>query len=132
MDKILAPIKQRILKVIEFKGLEKKKFFEEMNVSASNFRSKSLHSEVGGELLAKISSLYPDINIEWLITGKGEMLLSEEENEVFQTVGEEQHEYNTDQNENEVNVKIILEVNGNTKERILKLLGSNPDLDFLK
>lgn len=75
MDKILAPIKQRILKYLEYKEVEKKKFFDKINVSASNFRSKSLYSEVGGDVIAKISSLYPEISPNWLLTGKGSMLI---------------------------------------------------------
>jgi|SRR5690554_4384537 len=130
-DKI-TNIKERILEIPTVKGISKEKFFEKIGMSYGSFKGKSKKTPINSNALADIITNYPDINIEWLITGKGEMLLSEKENEVFQTLGEEQHEYNADQNENEVNVKIILEVNGNTKERILKLLGSNPDLDFLK
>lgn len=74
MDKILAPIKQRIIQFIDFKGFEKKYFFELHDISASNFRSQSLKSEVGGDVIAKISSHYPELNPEWLITGKGNMI----------------------------------------------------------
>lgn len=81
MDKILAPIKQRILKYIDIKGIEKKKFFDSISVAASNFRSKSLYSEVGGDVIAKISSKYPDINPQWLLTGKGEMLIDLEQSD---------------------------------------------------
>ncbi|MGV0980454.1 helix-turn-helix domain-containing protein [Empedobacter falsenii] len=73
MDKILAPIKQRIIQLIELKELEKNKFYKELGVSGSNFRSQSLFSEVGGEVIAKILAKFPDINAEWLITGKGSM-----------------------------------------------------------
>lgn len=75
MDKILAPIKQRILQFIDFKGFDKGKFFSELGVAASNFRSKSLYSEVGAELVAKISSVYPELNLYWLINGSGEMII---------------------------------------------------------
>jgi len=74
MDKISAPIKNRILQFINNKGFEKKKFFEELEVSASNFRGTSLKSEVGGDVIAKISSSYPEINLNWLISGKGIMI----------------------------------------------------------
>lgn len=77
MDKILAPIKQRIIQFIDFKGFEKKNFFENLEISASNFRSQSLFSEVGGDVIAKISSAYPEINTEWLLIGKGPMLRDE-------------------------------------------------------
>ncbi|MCZ4693902.1 helix-turn-helix transcriptional regulator [Ancylomarina euxinus] len=79
MDKILAPIKGRILEFAEEQQITKKLFFEKLNVSASNFRSQSLKSEVGSDVLAKISSTFPNINLVWLLTGKGEMLLSGEE-----------------------------------------------------
>lgn len=77
MDKILAPIKGRILQLIDYKGVDKIKFLEKNKLSASNYRSKSLYSEVGGDVIAKISSLFPDINVHWLVTGEGKMLLSD-------------------------------------------------------
>jgi len=76
MDENSAPIKQRILEYIEYKGLKKGEFFAQINVSPSNFRSKSLKSEVGGEVIAKILSLYEEINPLWLLNGKGSMLYS--------------------------------------------------------
>lgn len=79
MDKIFAPIKQRILQFIEYKGINKKIFFEEIDISSSNFRSKSLYSEVGGDVIAKISSKFKDVNINWLISGDGEMIISEKQ-----------------------------------------------------
>ncbi len=79
MDKILAPIKQRIIQFIENNGIERKTFFEKIDVAASNFRSQSLKSEIGSDIVAKISSLYPNLNLDWLINGNGEMLKSEAE-----------------------------------------------------
>lgn len=73
MDKILAPIKARIIQFAEIKKITKKDFFEELGVSASNFRSSGLKSEVGGDVIAKILAQYPEINPQWLITGDGEM-----------------------------------------------------------
>lgn len=74
MDKILAPIKQRIIEYIEFKGFEKIKYFESLGVSASNFRSSSLKSEAGGDVIAKILSLNNDLSADWLLMGKDPML----------------------------------------------------------
>lgn len=79
MDKILAPIKQRIIQFIENNEIERKTFFEKIDVAASNFRSKSLKSEIGSDVIAKISSLYPTLNLDWLINGKGEMFKNEAE-----------------------------------------------------
>lgn len=77
MSEILAPIKQRILQFIEYKGLKKGEFFSLIDVSPSNFRSKSLQSEVGGDVIAKISSYFPDVNLKWLLTGEGCIPLGE-------------------------------------------------------
>ncbi len=74
MDKILAPIKQRVLQIADLKYNKRKDFFEEIGVSASNFRSKSLYSELSGDIIAKILSQNKDLNPEWLLTGTGSML----------------------------------------------------------
>lgn len=74
MDKILAPIKRRIIEYIEFKRFDKIKYFENLGVSASNFRSSSLKSEAGGDVIAKILSLNDDLSAEWLLTGKAPMI----------------------------------------------------------
>ena len=78
MDKILAPIKQRLLQFVDYKQIERKNFFGELNVATSNFRGNALYSEVGGDVIAKILSSHPKLNAEWLLTGNGEMLKSEE------------------------------------------------------
>ena len=82
MDKILAPIKQRILQYVDFKQIERKSFFGDLNVATSNFRGSALYSEVGGDVIAKILSNYTELNAEWLLTGSGEMLKGEGAREV--------------------------------------------------
>ena len=78
MDKILAPIKQRILQYVDYKQIERKNFFGELNVAPSNFRGNALYSEVGGDVIAKILSNHSKLNAEWLLTGNGEMLKKQE------------------------------------------------------
>ena len=85
MDKILAPIKQRILQFVDYKQIERKNFFGELNVATSNFRGNALYSEVGGDVIAKILSNHPKLNAEWLLTGNGKMLKSEGATEVIKT-----------------------------------------------
>ncbi|MDN3675705.1 S24 family peptidase [Flavobacterium branchiarum] len=92
MDKISAPIKQRIIKYIEFKGFEKLKYFETLGVAASNFRSSSLKSEVGGELIAKILSLNSDLSPDWLLIGKEPMIKDKKD-----TLNEFQSTYDREQ-----------------------------------
>ncbi len=74
MDNISASIKNRILFFIENQQIKKADFFRKTDISASNFKGKGLHSELGGDKIAKFLSAYPDVSAEWLITGKGPML----------------------------------------------------------
>lgn len=76
MDKILSPIKNRVLQFVEYKKISKGKFFEAIGAAASNFRGSGLKSEIGGEAIAKILSLHKDLNPHWLLTGEGAMLVS--------------------------------------------------------
>lgn len=69
-----APIKQRILQVIDLKQDIKAKIFALLEVSKSNFSGKGLFSEVGADVVSKFLNVYPDVNPEWLLTGRGSML----------------------------------------------------------
>lgn len=73
MDKIFSPIKKRVIEYVEYKGITKESFYNESGVSASNFKGKGAESELGGDKIAKILSLYDDLNAEWLLTGNGDM-----------------------------------------------------------
>ncbi len=86
MDKILtmqeletkfSPIKSRIIQFIDYKGIKKSDFFKLTGISASNFKAKGAKSELGGEKIVKILSVFPELNPEWLVTGKGPMLRDE-------------------------------------------------------
>ncbi len=74
MDKILSPIKDRIDKYIKNQHLKKMDFFEKTGISPSNFKGEGSKSELGGDKIAKILSIYSDINPDWLLTGQGSML----------------------------------------------------------
>lgn len=69
-------IKDRIKEYISLKKITPAEF--ERNSSLSNGYMKNLKSSIGADKLNGIVSYYSDLNIDWLITGKGEMLKSEE------------------------------------------------------
>lgn len=81
MDKILAPIKSRIIQFIEHQGIKRDDFFNRVGIASSNFRGLGASSELGGDKIVKILTEYPDINSEWLLLGFGEMLKSNDKNE---------------------------------------------------
>lgn len=85
-DKILAPIKGRIVQFIENQKIEKKFFFENLEVASSNFRGQALYSEVSADIVAKILTLYPNSNAEWFLLGKGNMMKNEKKKELNQSI----------------------------------------------
>ncbi|WP_293918537.1 MULTISPECIES: hypothetical protein [unclassified Sphingobacterium] len=74
MDEILTNIKERILKVAEYKGIRKEKFIENLNQKYSNYRGNSKNSAPSSEVIAEISTKYPEISLRWLLTGTGKMV----------------------------------------------------------
>jgi len=70
-DKIFSQIKQRVIQYLKIKGITQEKFFQETGISASNFKGSGAKSELGGEKIVSILTLYKDLSPEWLITGKG-------------------------------------------------------------
>lgn len=63
----------RLRKYLEYKGISKYEFHKK-----NNFSNGFLDTDraIGTDKCAKILEHYPDINPEWLLTGKGEMLKS--------------------------------------------------------
>ena len=67
-------IRDRILKYIEYKGISKYRFCQDVGLS-NGFLDKK--GNVGSDKCEKICYQYPDISLEWLLTGHGEMLKSD-------------------------------------------------------
>lgn len=75
----MANIKERILQFLELKGVVVSKFFPEIGISYSGFKGPQLHSSPSSAVLAKIKSRFPDLNIDWLLSGEGNMLVQQHE-----------------------------------------------------
>ena len=66
---------ERIYQISDFKGDSIYKISKEIDVSNGYFaKTRAKNGSVGGDIIEKIVSYYDDLNVEWLITGKGEML----------------------------------------------------------
>ncbi|WP_286768148.1 MULTISPECIES: S24 family peptidase [Sphingobacterium] len=74
MDEISTSIKDRILQIADIKGISKEKFIENLNQKYSNYRGVSKKSAPSAEVIAEISTKYPDVSIEWVLTGRGQKL----------------------------------------------------------
>ncbi|WP_299012033.1 hypothetical protein [uncultured Polaribacter sp.] len=63
-------IKIRLLQVAKNKGISYEKFFKDFGTTYENFKGKSLKSSLRSKVLGDFSQEYPDIDLNWLITGK--------------------------------------------------------------
>ncbi|HMM02000.1 MULTISPECIES: hypothetical protein [unclassified Dysgonomonas] len=66
-------LKDRILAIIDHYGITANKFSEKIGMSRAFV--KNMNDEISTKPLRNILLMFPDINIKWLITGEGEMLL---------------------------------------------------------
>ena len=78
MDNKFSNIKERILYLIDIKGYKKECFFKELGMSYGNFKGENKKRPLNSNTLADVLTLIPDVNAEWLLTGKGEILKLEE------------------------------------------------------
>jgi hypothetical protein len=67
-----------ILQFIEYKKFSVYQFEKKIGVRSTIQKAISSNSNLGSNLLSKIVAEFPEINPSWLITGKGEMLLTGE------------------------------------------------------
>lgn len=69
---------ERIYLLLEAKGHTAYKVSKDIGIS-NGYLSKTKKNEgnVSSNILEKIVNYYPDVNTRWLLTGKGEMLLSD-------------------------------------------------------
>ena len=74
---------QRIKQYIDYKGFTNKKFEIETGFSNGAFASQLKNNKtIGVDKLENILTTYTEINPDWLLTGKGEMLRGEEDKTV--------------------------------------------------
>lgn len=78
-------IKERIIQVIEYKGIPKEEFYVKIGMTSASFRGNAKNTPLNSNAIENILSEIPDLNPMWLITGKGEMLFVDNESNSIQT-----------------------------------------------
>jgi len=67
-------IKERIIQLIEKKGIPKEEFYIKIGMTSASFRGNAKQTPLNSTAIENILSEVPDVNPEWLLTGKGNML----------------------------------------------------------
>jgi phage repressor protein C with HTH and peptisase S24 domain len=70
----MTNIKERVLKLSDYKGIKKEVFFKELGFSYANFKGIQKKSALNSDAVDIILSKYKDISAEWLISGTEPML----------------------------------------------------------
>lgn len=83
----------RLKQFIDFKGFSIRGFEQQIKASNGSLSSQIKENKsIGSERLENILNEFPDLNPNWLLTGKGEMLLSSA-NDFPNMVSEPQEKY---------------------------------------
>ncbi len=83
----ISPIKQRILQFVDTLNISKRDFYAKIQVSRGTLES---HTGITEDILAKFIATYDEISIEWLITGKGNMIRKDSDNEMIHSPSDQE------------------------------------------
>lgn len=64
------------MEYLEFKGISRTEFYEKTEIKRGLLDKDKLEATISDIFLAKIIAVFKDLCVEWLITGRGEMLKS--------------------------------------------------------
>lgn len=121
MDKIKTNIKERVLQIAKNQNISYETFFNELGISYSNFKGRQKETSLQSDAIDKILTKYPDVDIEWLITGK-EKKESLKENIVL---SEPQENYGDSYKDKYIE---ILEENRELQKKVINLMEINSSL----
>ena len=120
--------KRRILQFIEYKGIGITNFFKKTGIKSGFLDTDKLDSSVSDMFLAKIIAVFPELNIEWLLTGEGDMLrkegvIQQAHNNISSTITQHQtinapDDYETLKKENQR----LTQENSGLKDKIIQLM----------
>ena len=67
-------IKKRVLEVAVAKGVPKSLLCAQIGMTYASFKGAAKSSSLNSDAIAKLITLFPDLNAEWIILGKGSMI----------------------------------------------------------
>lgn len=122
----ITNIKDRITYFIEYKEIKKGYFFENIGITSANFRGEAKKTPLNSTTIEKIITLYPELNVRWLLTGEGAML-NEENNEFTGLIEEPTTAQHLEGKIAALQERLIQEMDLNRQLQAIILNKSNPD-----
>ena len=114
----MVETKKRLLQFIDYKGLSKRRFCEKNSLSHTIFNN---NSAMGSDKLELIYNNYPEINMDWVITGRGKMLYDDSlfglKNATLSSEEQTKWEQYLKEIENKIREIVREEVNENNKPK---------------
>lgn len=80
-------IKDRVIQLLEYKGIPKEEFYKKIGMSSASFRGAARQTPLNSNAIENILSELPDVSSEWLLMGKGTMLKIEESHSISHIAG---------------------------------------------
>lgn len=71
-------VKSRLIEFIDYKGMSRRSF--SLGIGASSSFVNSISKSIGTEYIDRIKEKFPELNISWLLTGEGDMLIGSTNN----------------------------------------------------
>lgn len=115
----ISVLKERILQYIDYKNISKYEFYKITGMSNGILSQSNGFSE---ENTLKLLSYFPEINPEWLLTGKGSMLREQPQKDPINLVSEPQASYSTNTSQSLERELDLLKTQLKDKERIISML----------
>lgn len=117
-----------MLQFAESQKIPKTKFFEQNQLTASNFSGKGAESALSSDKIVQILTCFPELNSDWLLLGRGEMLRS-----ASQSVGNISHStaVGVNVNGNDINISydpLLLPTVESLSDSVAKLTAQNAQL----
>ena len=120
-------IKSRLLQFAESQGIPKGEFYEKISLFPSNFAGKGAESALKSDNIVKVLTEFPDLNSDWLLLGRGEMLRS-----ATQSVGNISHStaVGVNVNGNDINISYdpLLPTVESLSDSVARLTAQNAQL----
>ena len=119
-------IKERIIQLLEKKGIGKEEFYVKIGMTSASFRGNAKKTPLNSNAIENLISIIPDVNPDWLLTGRGNMIKEKGDPGISTGIIPESFIKSNEKIMNAVETiansnKILADTNAKLAERILEL-----------